>query len=236
MRAAPPRRLATSTSLQQGSKRARYDNIDPSLQDTRFLALPGSTGFPAANNHPEPSADPLTRFYQGDDPWNTVRYSNVNVSQNAFNQSQRSFGQQRQRPCSDIGSNVPASDSGYYTHQTRSVLSGEPGRPQLELSLDLMNRTRNLNVDCSPTESQPMARKLSSHGSVSQYSVRSASQKQPIPCPELGCSVVSNCPSEHKYVCSWQHLIFMNTKSRIQKTYAQAPQGLHVQLSRLQEG
>lgn len=178
----------------------QHGNIDPRLQGLNpHLSAPRQRPHSVVQHAPEPSASPLVRWSrQNDQPWTPLwlglRESQMGSDQVSFHQ-QDNFGQYRQGPCSDIGSNVAPSDSGY---RTQSILSVEPGRADQELSQDIMSRAKNLNVDCSPTGSQQMIRRASDQGSMSQYSSRS--QKQHISCEDPDCTVVSKCQSEHKYV------------------------------------
>lgn len=187
-------------NLQQPSKNAQYHNVDPNLHNARFLAPPGSQSVTVFQNHVEPIADPITRFYQGDEPWNPMKYSNHSSGRDAFNQPQRSFRQYRQGPCSDVGSNARVSDSGYHTQPTQSILSQDPGHVDQELPSELLMHTSTMKVHSTPSESHEMQRMPSDQRSQSQYSSRSASHRQQFPCPESGCEVISKCQSEHKYV------------------------------------
>lgn len=121
-------------------------------------------------------------------------------SRNNFLRTENSYGPYRQGPCSDIGSNVPASESGYYTQPTRSVLSNEPGHVHQKLPTEAIDQIRDLNVESTPSESQDMVPTASDRRSVSQYSSRSGQQRQQFPCSEPGCTTVLKCQSEHKYV------------------------------------
>lgn len=179
----------------------QHGNIDPRLQGLNpYLAAPMQKSRSVVQQAPESSASPLARWSrQNDQPWTPLRLgmraSHMNSDQANFHQ-QDNYSQLRQGPFSDNGSNVARSDSGYHT---QSILSVDPGRADQELSQDIMSRARNLHVDCSPTESQAMARRPSSHGSISQYSGRGHKQQQ-FPCEDPDCDVVLKCQSEHKYV------------------------------------
>lgn len=192
-----PRQINRQISQQHGK-------IDPRLQGLNpYLASPMQRPRSVVQQAPEPSASPIARWrHQSDQPWTPLglgmRETHINSEQANFHQ-QDNYGPYRQGPCSDNGSNVARSDSGYHT---QSILSIDPGRTDQELSQDIMSSARNLNVDCLPTESRAMARRPSSHGSVSQYSSRSHKQQQ-FPCDDPDCDVVLKCQSEHKYVHSY---------------------------------
>jgi hypothetical protein len=152
---------------------------------------------------PEPIANPIARFYHQDDqPWSVLgmgmRHPGSHAHQSDFLHPHDNLGPYRQGPCSDIGSHVSPSDSGYQTLPTQSVLSIEPGRVDQELSLEVMDRARNLTVEYSPTGSQAMARRASDQGSVSQRSTRSGNPRQQFPCPEPDCTTILKCQSEFK--------------------------------------
>ncbi|XPS70618.1 hypothetical protein M3J07_002823 [Ascochyta lentis] len=195
---APPRRTATRMSFQQSNRSVPCDNIDPSLQNPRYLALPGAHSFPTTQHHMEPIADPITRFWASDEPWNPMKYSNANAGQNNFNQPQRNFDQYPQRPCSDVGSNTPVSDSGYQTQPPQSIFSNDAGHVDQSLPAELMVQTKTLNAQTAPMVSHEMRRTSSDQRSVSNLSYRSGSQKQQIPCSVPDCFTISNCQSVHK--------------------------------------
>ena len=186
-------------SFQQSDRSLGYNNVDPNLQDPRHLAPPEPQSFSTVQNNLEPIVDPLTRFYQGDEPWNPMRYSNASAGQNTFSQPQYGFGQYRQKPCSEVGSNAPVSDSGYHTHPTQSILSIDPGQVEQDLPSDIMVGTKALDMRSMPTESKYMIRTASDQRSVSQYSNRSETQRLQIRCPEPECGATSKCKSDHKY-------------------------------------
>jgi hypothetical protein len=180
-------------NLQQSSKNVQYHNIDPNLHNARFLAPPGTQSVPVFQNHLEPIADPIARFYQGDEPWNPMKYSNAGNGRDAFNQPQRSFRQYRQGPASDLGSNARVSDSGYHTQPPQSI-----GHVDQELPSELLMQTKTMNVQSAPSDSHEMQRIPSDQRSISQYSNRSGRPRPMIPCTEPDCNVTSNCNSEHK--------------------------------------
>lgn len=200
-------RSAPSRHVPQRQRRVEIveqnSNLDPRLQHAQQRLPRLNTQQPAAGQHnAEPILNPITLFYnQNEEPWNQFGMRNVqdSTAQNNFLQTQVYHGQHHRGPCSDAGSNVPVSDSGYYTHQTPSVLSNEPGNTHQELPAGLLDRTRHLNVDRSPTGSQPMTRRPSDQRSVlSHHSSRSGRNKQVFPCREPGCSEVSKSASEQK--------------------------------------
>lgn len=196
----------------RAANNVEYEMIDPSLPNYGH-PLPFQTGsFPTAQDHVEQIADPLDRFQRVEGPWHPMR-SLVNTTR--F--SQGNLRPSRQGPCSDVGSNVPRSDSGYYT---RSVLSIDPSQINQEVPSELVMQSGNLNVASTPVESQPLVRRPSDQRSVSQHSTRSANQRQPISCEEPGCPVISKCNSDHKYVasirCSTKLLMFGEQKAHAQ--------------------
>jgi hypothetical protein len=204
-RSAPIRHVSQRRTQRPGKILQQNSNLDPRLQHAQQSLPPLDTQQPLANQHnPEPILNPIALFYnQHEGPWNQfgMRNRQDSTTQNNFLQTQAYHGQHRQGPCSDNGSNVPASDSGYYTHQTPSVMSNEPRHIHQDLPSGLLDQTKNLNVDRSPTGSQPMVRRPSDQRSVlSHHSSRSGGHKQLFPCCEPGCEEVSKCASEHKYV------------------------------------
>ena len=128
-----------------------------------------------------------------------MRHSNTIVGRNTFSQPQYGFGQYRQKPCSEVGSNAPVSDSGYHTHPTQSILSIDPVQVEQDLPSDIMVQTRALDMRSTPTESKSMIRAASDQRSISQYSNRSETQRQQIRCLEPECDAILKCRSDHKY-------------------------------------
>lgn len=183
-----------------------FTNIDPALQKPRYLALPETHPFQAASNHAEPIVDAITRWDQGDEPWNHVRYSSANAGQETFGQPHHSFSQYRQGPCSEAGSYAPVSDSGYHTQAPQSMLNNDLDHVEQDLPTQPMVQTRALNMQSVPTESHGMRRIPSDQRSISQHSNRSGNPKQQVQCSEPGCSTVSKCKSDHKYVQGWSQL------------------------------
>ncbi|KAJ8112370.1 hypothetical protein OPT61_g5249 [Boeremia exigua] len=187
----PVSRPSTRSNARQTRADARQVQVDPTWQ---YLMPPGPPSYSLASNGDQ-IVDPIARFYRGDAPWNPhqMRNSNTSSSRNVAPFAQQDIEQYREGPCSE---NDNASDSGYHTQPTRSVLS-EPGRGGQELPTDFIVQARNMNVDVVPNISQPMARTISQR-SVSQHSSRSGGHRQQIPCRETGCSIISRCISEHK--------------------------------------
>lgn len=198
----PAPRSATQVNTQQHPRRVgqQQNNIDPRLQSFHHLVPPVPRDFHTVQNNVD-IANPLLRFYQDVEPWNPhkLRNSNVNTDRNNFAQSEGRFRSYREGPHS-VDSNALVSDSGYYTHPTRSVFSNDPQRTNEELPAEVMTQTKNMNVEPAHCESQEMKRVPSDRRSMSQYSNRSGNPKPQFPCVEPGCSVVSKCQSEHKCV------------------------------------
>lgn len=202
VRSTPAPVPATRMGRQQSSKNVQYHNIDPDLHNARFLAPPGAQSVPVFQNHAEPIADPMVRFYQdqGEAPWNPMKHSNPSGGRDALSQPQRHFRQYRQGPTSDLGSNARVSDSGYYTQPPQSIMSQDAVYVDQELPSEFMMQTKTMNVHSTPSDSHEMQRMPSDQRSISQYSSRSGRPRQSIPCQEPGCDVTSNCNSEHKSV------------------------------------
>ena len=177
-------------------------NIDPRLQSSHANLVPPGPTFPHV---PEPIASPMARFcHQEEQPWSGfsmgMRTPQELANRSDFDRAQDRYNQYHRGPCSDIASNAPASDSGYYTQPTRSVLSNDPGYTQQELPPEIIEQARNLNVESSSSVSQDMVRLPSDQRSTSNYSSRSGQPKQQFPCTHPGCSEILKCQSEHKYV------------------------------------
>ncbi|KAF3049085.1 hypothetical protein E8E11_005390 [Didymella keratinophila] len=153
VRSTPAPVPATRMGRQQSSKNVQYHNIDPDLHNARFLAPPGAQSVPVFQNHAEPIADPMVRFYQdqGEAPWNPMKHSNPSGGRDALSQPQRHFRQYRQGPTSDLGSNARVSDSGYYTQPPQSIMSQDAVYVDQELPSEFMMQTKTMNVHSTPT-------------------------------------------------------------------------------------
>jgi hypothetical protein len=100
-------------------------------------------------------------------------------------------------PGSDIGSQALASDEGYFSGNTRSVISNEPDHVNQELSASFMSNVNNMHVGSVASEAPTMSRVPSDQRS--HLSRSSARSKRDFPC--LECSEVLKCKSEFKCVC-----------------------------------
>jgi hypothetical protein len=99
-------------------------------------------------------------------------------------------------PKSDIGSQASPSDEGYFSHNTRSVISNDPDCVNQELPASFLSNMDGMNVECVTSEAPTMSRMPSDQ--LSLVSSRSGKSKKAYRCPQ--CSEILKCHSEFKCV------------------------------------
>ncbi|KAF2462997.1 uncharacterized protein BDR25DRAFT_116972 [Lindgomyces ingoldianus] len=193
VRTAPISRPASLMNFNPSHMHQQDSRIDPnlSLLQVPELSRPRSALDSLSN------ANPITRFYEGDDaPWSSERMRNTGSSGGRLSHSQpnMAFGSYREDLRSENESLAPRSDSGYYTHQTHSIISHDQERCDQELPSEMF-QVGNITVGSASSETTEMY-PAPNTDQISQYSGRSTGNGKEFKCPQ--CQEISKCKSDHK--------------------------------------
>lgn len=216
-------RLVARSNATQSRSNALQAHSDGNSQ---FLVPSGPQQYSLTQNADQ-MVDSISRLCHSEGPWNPhqMRSSNVNTGHHTVPYAHEDLSQYRQGIRSDIDI---VSDSGYQTHPAQSVVGNESGSGGQELPGDFMLQTRNMDVNIAQDTPHKMARTSSDQRSVSQYSSRSGRHRQQYRCSAPDCSVISKCPSEHKYVSNATYAELLNLTVALQETYAETREDTHL--------